>query len=202
MFNLSDFPQADAVRKVAQLSADDYARLYRQSVEQPDQFWAEQAKKFLHWFSPWDEVQRCDIKTGAAQWFKGGTLNVSYNCIDRHLQDRGEQVAIIWEGDNPAESAEITYKKLHHNVSRLANVLKSRGVKKGDRVCIYMPMVPEAAYAMLACARIGAVHSVVFGGFSPDSLRDRILDAGCQTVITADEGVRGGKYIPLKHNVD
>ena len=202
MFNLSDFPQADAVRKAVQLSAEDYARLYRQSVEQPDVFWAEQAKAFLDWYSPWDEVQRSDINTGQAQWFKGGTLNVSYNCIDRHLKDHGDDVAIIWEGDNPAESAEISYKKLHHHVSRLGNVLKDRGVKKGDRVCIYMPMVPEAAYAMLACARIGAVHSVVFGGFSPDSLRDRILDAGCRTVITADEGVRGGKYVPLKQNVD
>lgn len=202
MFNLSDFPQADATRKAAQLSAEDYQRLYRQSVEQPDVFWAEQAGEFLDWSSPWDQVQQCDLKTGAASWFKGGKLNVSYNCIDRHLAKRGDQVAIIWEGDNPSESAEITYKKLHHNVARLANVLKSRGVKKGDRVCIYMPMVPEAAYAMLACARIGAVHSVVFGGFSPDSLRDRILDADCQTVITADEGVRGGKFIPLKQNVD
>jgi acetyl-CoA synthetase len=202
MFNLSDFPQADAVRKAVQLSAEDYARLYRQSVEQPDVFWAEQAKTFLDWYSPWNEVQRSDISTGQAQWFKGGTLNVSYNCIDRHLEHHGEDVAIIWEGDNPSESAEITYKKLHHHVSRLANVLKDRGVKKGDRVCIYMPMVPEAAYAMLACTRIGAVHSVVFGGFSPDSLRDRILDAGCRTVITADEGVRGGKYVPLKQNVD
>jgi acetyl-CoA synthetase len=202
MFNLSDFPQADATRKAAQLSAEDYQRLYRQSVEQPDVFWAEQAGEFLDWSSPWDQVQQCDLKTGAASWFKGGKLNVSYNCIDRHLAKRGDQVAIIWEGDNPSESAEITYKKLHHNVARLANVLKSRGVKKGARVCIYMPMVPEAAYAMLACARIGAVHSVVFGGFSPDSLRDRILDADCQTVITADEGVRGGKFIPLKQNVD
>ncbi|MGX8845373.1 acetate--CoA ligase, partial [Pseudomonas aeruginosa] len=131
-----------------------------------------------------------------------GQLNVAYNCIDRHLERRGEQIAIVWEGDNPSESAHITYRKLHHNVCRLANVLKSRGVEKGDRVCIYMPMIPEAAYAMLACARIGAVHSVVFGGFSPDSLRDRILDADCRTVITADEGVRGGKYIPLKQNVE
>ncbi|WP_447649057.1 acetate--CoA ligase [Pseudomonas abietaniphila] len=202
MFNLSDFPQADATRKAAQLSADDYQRLYRQSVEQPDAFWAEQADKFLDWSSKWDQVQQSDLKTGAASWFTGGKLNVSYNCIDRHLAKRGDQVAIIWEGDNPSESAEITYKKLHHNVARLANVLKGRGVKKGDRVCIYMPMVPEAAYAMLACTRIGAVHSVVFGGFSPDALRDRILDADCRTVITADEGVRGGKYVPLKQNVD
>ncbi|MNF71275.1 Acetyl-coenzyme A synthetase [compost metagenome] len=129
-------------------------------------------------------------------------MNVSYNCIDRHLEKRGDQVAIIWEGDDPADSTSITYKKLHENVCRLANVLKNRGVKKGDRVCIYMPMIPEAAYAMLACTRIGAVHSVVFGGFSPDSLRDRILDADCRTVITADEGVRGGKVVPLKQNVD
>ncbi|WP_268799515.1 acetate--CoA ligase [Pseudomonas huanghezhanensis] len=202
MINLSDFPHADAVRKAAQLSTDDYSRLYRQSVEQPDVFWAEQANRFIDWFSQWDQVQQSDMLTGKAQWFKGATLNVSYNCIDRHLNDRGDQVALIWEGDSPKESAEITYRKLHDNVSRLANVLKGRGVKKGDRVCIYMPMVPEAAYAMLACARIGAVHSVVFGGFSPDALRDRILDADCRTVITADEGVRGGKYVPLKQNVD
>ncbi|MFW0756212.1 acetate--CoA ligase [Pseudomonas sp. H11T01] len=202
MFDISHFPKADAVRRAAQLSQDDYHRLYRQSIEQPDIFWAEQAKRFLDWSTPWQSVQHADLKTGAASWFAGGQLNVSYNCIDRHLEQRGDQIAIIWEGDDPAESAQITYKKLHHNVCRLANVLKSRGVKKGDRVCIYMPMVPEAAYAMLACSRIGAVHSVVFGGFSPDSLRDRILDADCRTVITADEGVRGGKYIALKQNVD
>ncbi|RRV04090.1 acetate--CoA ligase [Pseudomonas sp. v388] len=202
MFDISAFPKADAVRQSAQLSHSDYQRLYRQSVEQPDAFWAEQAAAFLDWSSPWSEVQHADLKTGQASWFKGGKLNVSVNCIDRHLNERGDQISIIWEGDNPAESAEITYRKLHHHVCRLANVLKSRGVKKGDRVCIYMPMIPEAAYAMLACTRIGAVHSVVFGGFSPDALRDRILDADCRTVITADEGVRGGKYIPLKSNVD
>jgi acetyl-CoA synthetase len=202
MFDLSRFPQADAVRKAVKLSADDYQRLYRQSVEQPDQFWADQANTFLDWSAPWSAVQQADIKTGDAQWFKGGKLNVSYNCIDRHLKERGEQTAIIWEGDAPSDSQKITYKQLHHNVVRLANVLKSRGVKKGDRVCIYMPMIPEAAYAMLACTRIGAVHSVVFGGFSPEALRDRILDADCRTVITADEGVRGGKHVPLKQNVD
>jgi len=202
MFDLSRFPQADAVRKAVKLSADDYQRLYRQSVEQPDQFWADQANTFLDWSAPWSAVQQADIKTGDAQWFKGGKLNVSYNCIDRHLKERGEQTAIIWEGDDPSDSQKITYKQLHHNVARLANVLKSRGVKKGDRVCIYMPMIPEAAYAMLACTRIGAVHSVVFGGFSPEALRDRILDADCRTVITADEGVRGGKHVPLKQNVD
>ncbi|AZE69306.1 acetate--CoA ligase [Pseudomonas synxantha] len=202
MFDISTFPAADAVRRAAQLSQEDYQRLYRQSIEQPDTFWAEQAKGFLDWMTPWHSVQQSDIKTGAAQWFAGGQLNVSYNCIDRHLAKRADQPAFIWEGDDPTESCKITYRQLHQNVSRLANVLKSRGVKKGDRVCIYMPMIPEAAYAMLACTRIGAVHSVVFGGFSPDALRDRILDADCRTVITADEGVRGGKPVALKQNVD
>ncbi|WP_219269311.1 acetate--CoA ligase [Pseudomonas sp. Xaverov 259] len=202
MFDISTYPNADAVRQVAQLSQDEYQRLYRQSIEQPDTFWAEQAKGFLDWIKPWHTVQHSDITTGAAQWFAGGQLNVSYNCIDRHLAQRADQPAFIWEGDDPAKSAKISYRQLHQNVSRLANVLKSRGVKKGDRVCIYMPMIPEAAYAMLACTRIGAVHSVVFGGFSPDALRDRILDADCRTVITADEGVRGGKPVALKKNVD
>jgi len=202
MFDISTFPNADAVRQAAQLSQADYQRLYRQSIEQPDTFWAEQAKSFLDWIKPWHTVQHSDIHTGAAQWFAGGQLNVSYNCIDRHLAQRADQPAFIWEGDDPTRSAKITYRQLHQNVSRLANVLKNRGVKKGDRVCIYMPMIPEAAYAMLACTRIGAVHSVVFGGFSPDALRDRILDADCRTVITADEGVRGGKPVALKKNVD
>ncbi|XQE67953.1 acetate--CoA ligase [Pseudomonas sp. P3C3] len=202
MFEISLHPVKDEVRQRAHLDNEAYQRLYRQSIEQPDAFWGEQARQFLHWFKPWDRVQHCDLTQGEAQWFAGGQLNVAHNCIDRHLPERGEQIAIIWEGDNPAESAHITYNQLHQNVSRLANVLKSRGVQKGDRVCIYMPMIPEAAYAMLACARIGAIHSVVFGGFSPDALRDRILDADCRTVITADEGVRGGKYIPLKNNVD
>nr|WP_286947132.1 acetate--CoA ligase [Pseudomonas sp. UBA6718] len=202
MFEISLHPVKDEVRQRAHLDNEAYQRLYRQSIEQPDAFWSEQARQFLHWFKPWDRVQHCDLTQGEAQWFAGGQLNVAHNCIDRHLPERGEQIAIIWEGDNPAESAHITYNQLHQNVSRLANVLKSRGVQKGDRVCIYMPMIPEAAYAMLACARIGAIHSVVFGGFSPDALRDRILDADCRTVITADEGVRGGKYVPLKNNVD
>ncbi|OPA97367.1 acetate--CoA ligase [Pseudomonas fluorescens] len=202
MFDISTFPTADAVRRAAQLSQEDYRRLYRQSIEQPDTFWAEQAKHFLDWIKPWHTVQHSDITTGAAEWFAGGQLNVSYNCIDRHLAKRADQPAFIWEGDDPSTSSKISYRQLHQNVSRLANVLKSRGVKKGDRVCIYMPMIPEAAYAMLACTRIGAVHSVVFGGFSPDALRDRILDADCRTVITADEGVRGGKPVALKQNVD
>ncbi|PUB30364.1 acetyl-coenzyme A synthetase [Pseudomonas sp. GV105] len=202
MFDISMFPIADAVRRAAQLSQEDYQRLYRQSIEQPDTFWAEQARRFLDWTTPWHTVNTSDIQTGATQWFAGGQLNVSYNCIDRHLAQRAEQPAFIWEGDDPTASSTITYRQLHQNVSRLANVLKSRGVKKGDRVCIYMPMIPQAAYAMLACTRIGAVHSVVFGGFSPDALRDRILDADCRTVITADEGVRGGKPVALKQNVD
>ncbi|MEG8244645.1 acetate--CoA ligase [Pseudomonas paracarnis] len=202
MFDISTFPTADAVRRAAQLSQEDYQRLYRQSIDQPDTFWAEQAKGFLDWIKPWHSVQQSDIHTGAAQWFAGGQLNVSYNCIDRHLAQRADQPAFIWEGDDPSTSCTITYRQLHQNVSRLANVLKSRGVNKGDRVCIYMPMIPEAAYAMLACTRIGAVHSVVFGAFSPDALRDRILDADCRTVITADEGIRGGKPVALKQNVD
>ena len=202
MFDISMFPIADAVRRAAQLSQEDYQRLYRQSIEQPDTFWAEQARRFLDWTTPWHTVNTSDIQTGATLWFAGGQLNVSYNCIDRHLAQRAEQPAFIWEGDDPTASSTITYRQLHQNVSRLANVLKSRGVKKGDRVCIYMPMIPQAAYAMLACTRIGAVHSVVFGGFSPDALHDRILDADCRTVITADEGVRGGKPVALKQNVD
>ncbi|MCU7651012.1 acetate--CoA ligase [Pseudomonas piscis] len=202
MFDISIFPKADAVRQAAQLSQDDYLHLYRQSIEQPELFWAEQAKRFLHWSQPWTEVHRHDSRTGQASWFRGGQLNVSYNCIDRHLETRGDQTAIIWEGDDPAESLHITYRTLHQQVCRLANLLKNRGVKKGDRVCIYMPMIPEAAYAMLACTRIGAVHSVVFGGFSPEALRDRILNADCHTLITADEGLRGGKLVPLKSNVD
>ncbi|MDD0973334.1 acetate--CoA ligase [Pseudomonas fontis] len=201
MFDIRQFPHADAVNKAAQMSPAHYQALYRQSIEDPDSFWAEQAKR-LDWIKPWSQVQQCDISTGAATWFKDAQLNVSYNCIDRHLATRGEQTALLWESDDPNTSATITYRELHQQVCRLANLLKQRGVKKGDRVCIYMPMVPEAAYAMLACTRIGAVHSVVFGGFSPDALRDRILDADCRTVITADEGVRGGKTVALKNNVD
>ncbi|MFK8329633.1 acetate--CoA ligase [Pseudomonas sp. BJa5] len=201
MFDISDYPHADATCKAAQLSQADYERLYHQSIDDPDAFWTEQAKR-LDWIKPFTRVQHSDMKTGEARWFEGARLNVSYNCIDRHLASRADQPAIIREGDDPADAGVITYRELHDKVCRLANVLKQRGVKKGDRVCIYMPMIPEAAYAMLACSRIGAIHSVVFGGFSPDALRDRILDADCRTVITADEGVRGAKTIPLKNNVD
>ncbi|MCP8349616.1 acetate--CoA ligase [Pseudomonas sp. FBF18] len=201
MFDISDYPEADAVSKAAQLSQADYQRLYRQSVDDPDTFWAEQARR-LDWISPWSAVQQSDLRTGQATWFKDAKLNVSYNCLDRYVAQRGDQPAIIWEGDDPQQSTTLTYRQVHQQVCRLANVLKQRGVNKGDRVCIYMPMIPEAAFAMLACTRIGAIHSVVFGGFSPDALRDRILDADCRTVITADEGVRGARSIGLKNNVD
>ncbi|MDO6748447.1 acetate--CoA ligase [Gilvimarinus sp. 1_MG-2023] len=196
------YPVPEAIKKAAAIDADRYEQMYRQSVEQPDQFWAEQAESFLDWQEKWHTVNKTDLKKGEVAWFLGGKLNVSVNCIDRHLATRGDQVAIIWEGDDPAEDQLITYRELHEEVSRLANVLRERGVKKGDRVCLYMPMIPEASYAMLACARIGAVHSVVFGGFSPDALKDRILDADCQVVITADEGLRGGRTVPLKANAD
>jgi len=179
-----------------------YNEQYQRSINDPQGFWAEQAENFIDWFSPWDKVLDWDYNKGLIRWFEGATLNVSYNCIDRHLATRADQVAIIWEGDDPNDDKKITYKELHEQVCKLANILKTRGVKKGDRVCIYMPMIPEAAYAMLACTRIGAVHSVVFGGFSPESLKDRILDSDCQIVITADEGVRGSKKIPLKANTD
>ena len=186
----------------AHIDAEKYAAMYRQSVDDPEGFWAEQAKAFVTWSKPWDKVLDWDFTAGKIRWFEGGKLNVSYNCLDRHLETRGDQVALIWEGDDPNEAKQVTYRELHAEVSKFANVLKSRGVKKGDRVCIYMPMIIEATVAMLACTRIGAVHSVVFGGFSPDSLKDRILDADCRVVITADEGLRGSKRVPLKANVD
>ncbi|MBQ0798150.1 MAG: acetate--CoA ligase [Porticoccaceae bacterium] len=179
-----------------------YDDMYQRSVAEPDAFWAEQAAEFLQWDKPWSTVCDYDMREGRAAWFDGGELNASVNCIDRHLDERADQAAIIWEGDDPSVDKTITYRELYEEVCRLANVLKTRGVKKGDRVCIYMPMVPEAAYAMLACARIGAVHSVVFGGFSPEALKDRILDSDCQVVITADEGLRGGRAVPLKDNAD
>ena len=179
-----------------------YDSMYQRSIADPDGFWADQARAFLSWQQPWQTVSEADIPSGNIRWFVGGQLNVSVNCIDRHLPHRGGQTAIIWEGDDPSDDLQITYQELYEHVCKLANGLRARGVKKGDRVCIYMPMIPEAAYAMLACARIGAIHSVVFGGFSPQSLKDRILDSDCQTVITADEGMRGGKAIPLKANTD
>jgi len=196
------YPVPNDWAATAWINKDNYQEMYQQSIESPDDFWASQAAEFLTWESPWTSVSDCDFTTGKAEWFKGGTLNVSINCIDRHLPHRANQTAIIWEGDDPSADKNISYQELHDQVSKMGNVLRQRGVKKGDRVCIYMPMIPEATYAMLACARIGAIHSVVFGGFSPDALKDRILDSDCQIVITADEGYRGGKTIPLKKNVD
>jgi acetyl-CoA synthetase len=186
----------------AHIDAAKYEAMYQQSIDDPDTFWADQADQFITWYKKWDSVSEWDFNTATIKWFEGGKLNVSYNCLDRHLEKRGDQTAIIWEGDDPSEDRNISYRELHEEVCKLANVLKSRGVEKGDRVCIYMPMIPEATVAMLACTRIGAIHSVVFGGFSPDSLRDRILDSDCRTLITADQGVRGGKHVPLKTNAD
>lgn len=181
---------------------DQYLAMYDASINRSDEFWSQKADEFITWFRHWSKLTESDFGQGEAKWFLGAELNASYNCIDRHLELKADHTAIIWEGDDPGDDLRVTYRELHDHVCRLANVLLDRGVNKGDRVCIYMPMIPEAAYAMLACARIGAVHSVVFGGFSPHALKDRILDSDCRTVITADEGVRGGRPIPLKKNTD
>jgi acetyl-CoA synthetase len=179
-----------------------YRALYDRSISDPDRFWAEQAER-LHWFKKWDKVSRWDFKTAKIEWFMGGKLNASYNCLDRHLNGpRKNKAAIVWEGDSPDESRTLTYQQLHQEVCRFANVLKKKGVKKGDRVTIYLPMVPELPIAMLACARVGAIHSVVFGGFSAESLKNRIQDCGSELVITADGGYRGAKLIPLKQTTD
>ena len=185
----------------AHVTPERYQMLYRQSLDDPETFWSEQAQ-LLDWNSPWTTISKTDVATGSASWFVDAKLNVSVNCIDRHLPERANDTAIIWEGDDPNTNQSFTYLELKTQVCRFANALRAQGVGKGDRVCIYMPMIPEAAFAMLACARIGAIHSVVFGGFSPEALKDRINDAACRMVITADEGVRGGKTVPLKHNVD
>ncbi len=198
------YPVPEAFAAQANITAEEYEKDYRRSVEDPDGYWAEQAKSYLHWFKDWDKVLDWSFKEDDLhiEWFKGGKLNVSYNCLDRHLDTRGDQTAILWEGDNPEEDKKISYRKLHADVNKFANVLKGRGVKKGDRVSIYMPMIPEAVVAMLACTRIGAVHSIVFSAFSPDALKDRILDSDCQVLITADQSIRGGKRLPLKVNAD
>tara|TARA_R110000744_G_scaffold145205_3_gene257581 strand:- start:114349 stop:116301 length:1953 start_codon:yes stop_codon:yes gene_type:complete len=197
------YPVTEANKRSTLVNAERYGELYRQSVEEPDAFWRQQAAR-LDWMTPFTQVEDTswDKDDLHIRWFADGTLNACANCIDRHLPERAHDTAIIWEGDDPAASAKITYGELHDHVCRLANGLKSLGVKKGDRVTIYMPMIPEAAYAMLACARIGAVHSVVFGGFSPEALAGRINDCASDIVITADEGMRGGKATPLKANVD
>ncbi len=202
MTNDKQYPVSDDAKQRAHLSIDQYQDLYQKSINAPEVFWPEMANEFLTWSKPWEQLTESNLMAGTAGWFIGGKLNACYNCVDRHLPQRAQQTAILWEGDDPSQQANITYQDLHQRVCQLANLLIQRGVKKGDRVCLYMPMIPEAAYAMLACARIGAVHSVVFGGFSPQALQDRILDSDCQAVITADEGVRGGKTVPLKVNAD
>ena len=179
---------------------DEFKKLYNESIENPKEFYEVLAKENISWLKDFEEVHNNDFSS--TRWFSGGQTNVSFNCIDRHLNDNADKVALIWEGDDGSESKKLTYQELHDEVCKFANVLKNLGVEKGSRVCIYMPMIIEASFAMLACARIGAVHSVVFGGFSPESLKDRILDADCKIVITADEGLRGGKKVPLKSNVD
>ncbi|MEQ1887717.1 MAG: acetate--CoA ligase [Alphaproteobacteria bacterium] len=203
MSNDQLFPVPAEWAKKAWVDNAGYLAMYDASVKDPEAFWREQGKR-IDWIKHYSKVR--DVSFDAAdfriRWYEDGTLNASVNCIDRHLAKRGDQVAIIWEGDEPADDRRITYKQLHDEVCRFANVLKARGVRKGDRVTIYMPMIPEATYAMLACTRIGAVHSIVFGGFSPDALAGRILDCTSTCVITADEGVRGGKKIPLKANTD
>ena len=203
MSDHSYFPVPNDIAKSAHVDNDGYLEMYKRSVEDAEGFWAEHGKR-IEWTKPYTQVK--DVTYGSdnveIKWFYDGKLNVAHNCIDRHLEKRADKVAIIWEGDDPSEDAKITYRELHQHVCKFANVLKTQGVKKGDRVTIYMPMIPEAAYAMLACARIGAVHSVVFGGFSPDALAGRVEDCDSSVVITADEGLRGGKAVPLKANTD
>jgi acetyl-CoA synthetase len=202
MPDTSLFPVPAKIAEGAWVDEAKYFRLYEESLANPDKFWGDQGKR-VDWIKPYTKVKNTSFKGDVSiKWYEDGTLNASYNCIDRHLATRADQTAILWEGDSPSEHKHVSYAELHENVCRLANVMKTQGVKKGDRVTIYLPMIPEAAYAMLACARIGAVHSVVFGGFSPDSLIGRIQDCGSTYVITADEGLRGGRKVPLKANTD
>ena len=202
MLDKKIYPVKAEIADKAHITADRYQKLYQQSIDDPEQFWSEQAKKFLQWSKPWDTTLTFDYPKGEISWFKGGELNVSVNCLDRHLATRGDQTAIIWEGDEPTTDKKITYTELHQQVCQFANVLKAQGVKKGDRICIYLPMIAEAATVILACTRIGAVHSIVFGGFSAEALKDRIQDSDCKYLICADEGKRGGKILPIKVNVD
>ncbi len=196
------YPVRREFSETAYIDQARYEEMYQCSIDDPEVFWAEQADQFLSWSKKWDVVMDYDYVKGRIAWFQGGKINATINCLDRHLEARSEQAAILWESDEPDEELVVTYAELYEKVCRFGNLLKSRGVKKGDRISIYMPMIPEAAVAMLGCARIGAVHSVVFGGFSPDALRDRILDSDCRVVVTADEGPRGGRNVPLKVNVE
>ena len=199
---MKKYSLSEAEKENSIISEEDFNTEYLESINNPETFWKIKAKETLDWFSNWNEVALSKMEVGEVEWFKAGKLNACFNCVDRHLETCGDKTAIIWEGDDPKDNEKISFQTLHKNVCKFANLLKSRNIKKGDRVCIYMPMIPEAAYAMLACARIGAIHSVVFGGFSIESLKDRILDSDCTTVITANEGLRGGKLVPLKNNVD
>ena len=197
------FPVSADWAERAWINQDKYQEMYNRSVQDPNGFWGEIGKR-IDWMKPYTKVKNTsyDPNNVSIRWYEDGTLNVCYNCVDRHVPTRGDQVAIIWEGDDPTDDEQITYRQLHERVQKMANVFKANGVKKGDRVTIYLPMIPEAAYAMLACARIGAVHSIVFAGFSPDSLLNRIEDAESKFVITSDEGLRGGRTVPLKKNTD
>src|SRR5579863_3070175 len=198
------YPVSAEWAKRAYVDAAKYAELYARSINDPDGFWGDEARKRIDWVKPFTKVKNTSFGPGkvSIKWFEDGVMNIATNCLDRHLAKRGDKTALIWEGDDPAQSRHISYRELHREVCRFANVLKAQGVGRGDTVTIYMPMIPEAAYAMLACARVGAIHSVVFGGFSPDSLAGRIEGAQSAVVITADEGLRGGRKVPLKANVD
>ncbi|MCB1756705.1 MAG: acetate--CoA ligase [Gammaproteobacteria bacterium] len=202
MSDVKTYPVTPEQAQQATLDKEKYLALYRQSLDEPETFWTEQAKQFIDWFTPWDELKSGDFEQANIKWFEGAKLNATHNCLDRHLETIPDQTAIIWEGDEPDQSRNISYRELHAEVSRFANALKGLGVRKGDRVCIYLPMIPEVAIAMLACARIGAVHSIVFAGFSAEALRQRITDFECSVVITADQSKRGGKPIPLKEITD
>ena len=182
------YPVPKHVQKTAYLNNDDYLRMYARSMENPDAFWGEMAEELLVWHKKWDTVKNCNFTEPRIEWFKGGKLNVAYNCLDRHLEDKGDKIALIWEKDSPEEDSETyTYKQLHEQVCKFANVLKAQGVKKADTVCIYMPMIPQATIAMLACARLGAVHNVVFAGFSAEALASRVESAKCKVVVTSND---------------